>query len=267
MLISFRLLDQVLRGERTRLADLRDGEIDVSVRQLAGVLLLLGLLYGLCMGLFSVILSGGTSYWQLLATIVKVPLLFFLTLLVTFPSLYVFNALVGSRLKIHSVLRLLTAATGVMLAVLAAFGTIVAFFSVSSTSYHFMLLLNVAVFTVSGVLGLAFLFRSLQRLTVSQEPAAAPPPLPPETSGDAEGTWAAKYGQGALDRLDDRPPGVQVRLVFRIWVLLFSLVGAQMGWVLRPFIGHPDMPFSFFRPRSSNFFEAVFQTLRTFLGA
>jgi hypothetical protein len=30
-----------------------------------------------------------------------------------------------------------------------------------------------------------------------------------------------------------------------------------MGWVLRPFIGSPDLPFAWFRPRESNFFEAV----------
>ena len=44
------------------------------------------------------------AYMQLVATTVKVPALFYLTLIVTFPSLYVFNALVGSRLTITSVL-------------------------------------------------------------------------------------------------------------------------------------------------------------------
>ncbi|MCY2952941.1 MAG: hypothetical protein NTU53_13345 [Planctomycetota bacterium] len=53
----------------------------------------------------------------MIATTFKVPLLFFLTLLITFPSLYVFNALVGSRLLIRSVLRLLVASLAVILAV------------------------------------------------------------------------------------------------------------------------------------------------------
>ncbi len=38
-----------------------------------------------------------------------------------------------------------------------------------------------------------------------------------------------------------------------------------MSWVLRPFIGSPDIAFEWFRPRSSNFFEAVFQALRSLL--
>ena len=37
----------------------------------------------------------------------KTPALFFLTLIVTLPSLYVFNALIGSRLRPLDLLRLL----------------------------------------------------------------------------------------------------------------------------------------------------------------
>ena len=98
----------------------------------------------------------------------KVPMLFFLTLIVTFPSLYVFNALVGSRLSFRTVLRLLVAALGVMLAVLASFGTIVVFFSLCTTSYPFMVLLNVAMFAVAGLLGMGFLLQTLHRLSLAQ---------------------------------------------------------------------------------------------------
>ena len=104
---------------------------------------------------------------------VKVPALFFLTLVVTFPSLYVFNALVGSRLALGSVLRLLVAALAVMVAVLSSLGPIVAFFSVSTTSYPFMVLLNVVVFGVSGVLGLIFLLQTLQRSSLLRPLPAA----------------------------------------------------------------------------------------------
>src|SRR4051812_42129891 len=171
MLHWFRQLDRILRGEATRLSALKTGTIDLSVGGLAIVLIVLGLLYGLCMGVFSVIASGGNNYAQLVATTFKVPSLFCLTLLVTFPSLYVFNALVGSRLTVSSVLRLLIAALGVMLAVLASLGTIVAFFSVSTSSYSFMIVLNVVVFAISGTLGLTFLLQTLHRLSDAQEQA------------------------------------------------------------------------------------------------
>ena len=36
----------------------------------------------------------------------------------------------------------------------------------------------------------------------------------------------------------------------------------RAGWVWRPFIGNPAVPFTLFRARNSNFFEAVFIHLR-----
>jgi hypothetical protein len=76
-----------------------------------------------------------------------------------------------------------------------------------------------------------------------------PPPLAPRRPGPPS--------PGALDHLDDRPLSLHVRTVFRCWMVLFALVGSQMGWVLRPFIGAPDQPFVLFRGRDSNFFAAV----------
>ena len=53
----------------------------------------------------------------------------------------------------------------------------------------------------------------------------------------------------------------RVRTVFGWWMVIFALVGAQMSWVLRPFIGAPGKPFTWFRPRGSNFFESVLHTI------
>jgi hypothetical protein len=223
---------------------------------------------------------------------VKVPMLFYLTLVVTFPSLYVFNALVGSRLSAQSVLRLLIAAMAVMLAVLASLGPIVAFFSVSSTSYAFMLLFNVAVCGVAGVLGMKFLLQTLHRLSVAQEeedsaptglespgfdleppvvvgqavaarqePVAEPVEARPPVPAGPPPVWKPFAQTGALDPVKGRKPGGETVSVFRTWVMVFGLVGMQMSWVLRPIIGSPDLPFAWFRTRESSFFEAVFTAL------
>jgi len=277
MLRSLRDLDRILRGDATRLSALRRGTIDISVGGLALVIAGLGILYGLCMGSFALFRGANTNGGlQLLASAVKVPVLFLLTLLITFPSLYVFNALVGSRLSLVSVLQLLVAALAVMLAVLASFGPIVAFFSLSTTSYSFMQLLNVAMFAVAGFMGLKFLLHTLHRLDVAQTEAlheaeaeqarrtgaaaaAHVSPVAPVAPGAEAARPAAPSAApgGALDRLDGQALGANVRTVFRFWVIVFGLVGAQMSWVLRPFIGAPGTPFEWFRDRSSNFFEAV----------
>ena len=275
-------LDRVLRGDATKLAAIRDGNIQIPLRGLSIVVVVLGLIYGACMGSFSLFRPDG-SWMQIVATTVKVPLLFFLTLLVTFPSLYVFNALVGSRLSVLAVLRLLIAALAVNLAVLSSLGPIVAFFSVSTTSYAFMVLLNVVVFAASGALGLAFLLQTLNRLSLPEaRPADAGEPMPTEEGPPA--TEPSLVGEtllaeaapaeapsplqqpldrelGPLDRLEGQVLGKHVRKVFGTWIVVFGLVGAQMGWVLRPFIGAPEKEFEWFRERESNFFEAVWTAL------
>lgn len=295
---SIRGLDRILRGDATRPEAVRDGTLDVSILGLSIVVLFLAMLYGACIGSFSLFKELGPAVvdpndrlMQLLASTVKVPALFFLTLLVTLPSLYVFNALVGSRLNLTALVRLLIAAMGVNLAVLASLGPIVAFFSVSTKSYPFMILFNVAVFAVSGILGMVFLVQTLNRLSLGdlaehlpEERAAdeytttdvAAPSHESEPSDEASDVdnsiapapiKAALVDQpGALDAVDGHMLGRHVKMVFRCWVIVFSLVGAQMGWVLRPFIGSPDQPFQWLRERDSNFFESVLRTLGQLFG-
>lgn len=259
MLAWWKDLDRILRGEATRLNALKRGTIEVPTTGISAVLALLAMAYGLCMGCFALFKDGGPSAWQVVASTVKVPALFVLTLLVTFPSLYVFNALVGSRLRLDSVLRLLIAALAVTVTVLASLGPIVAFFSVSTTSYHFMILLNVLVFAVAGLLGMAFLLQTLHRLSLVR-------PEPPATEasvqvGDEKADPVDEPPPGALERTEDQVLSRHVKVVFWCWIVVFALVGSQMGWVLRPFIGSPDRPFTWFRERNSNFFEAVWLAL------
>ena len=51
------------------------------------------------------------------------------------------------------------------------------------------------------------------------------------------------------------------RQVFTVWLVIYCVVGAQMGWILRPFIGTPDMPFQVFRAREFNFFHAIIRAI------
>jgi hypothetical protein len=274
-------LDRLLRGDATRPDQLRDGRVKLDARGIALVIALLGAIYGLCMGSYSLLKAVPQTvddpygrYLQVLATTVKVPALFFRTLIVTCPSLYVFNALVGSRLTLRSVLNLLLASLAVNLAVLASLGPIVLFFSASTKSYSFIQLLNVAAFTVAGVLGLMFLLQTLHRLTTAIVRMDSSSQERPSAADDAERQISdaivvdvapVRPEPSAIDMPDGETLAQHTRLVFGCWVFVFALVGAQMGWVLRPFIGNPEMPFTLFRERTSNFFEAVFNALSTLL--
>ena len=247
-------LDQLLRGQITRMDAMRGGRL--AVPGIGFVILIgwLGMIYGACMGTFSLTPGGSGHAMQMLATTLKVPALFLLTLGVTFPSLYVFSALAGSPLLLPAAMRLLIAALAVMLAVLASIGPIVCFFSFTTISYQFMVLLNVLVFALAGVLGSAFLLQTLHRLTSILGPVELPPPV-----GESDEI-------GPLERFTGQILGKRGRTIFRVWVIVFGLVGAQMAWVLRPFIGHPGTPFTWFRHPDSNFFQALVGVIRGIFG-
>src|SRR5205823_8904312 len=106
---GIRELDRTLRGEATSLPALRRGTVRVSAGGLLGGLVGMGAVYGVCMASFTMF-QGGDQWWlQMIATALKVPALFLMTLFVTFPSLYVFSALVGCRLSFRTLFRLLLA--------------------------------------------------------------------------------------------------------------------------------------------------------------
>ena len=255
-------LDRLLRGEATTLVALTRGDIEIETSRLPPLLIGLGALYGACMGCFALSNKGFSSaLLQTVSSMGKVPILFFATLLVSFPSLYVFNALVGSRLSLQSLWRLLVSSLAVMMTVLASMGPVIAFFSLSTDNYPFILLLNVAVFALSGFLGLKFLVGTLHRLTsVLYERDQTFEAV--ETSIQEANT---PHKMGPLDRIA-RPTSRSVKQVFAFWVIAFALVGMQMSWVLRPFISAPDRPFMFLAPRESNFYAAVLSQIWKVLG-
>lgn len=272
-------LDRVLRGEANCFGAPEEGKLTLPLGGLLGGSLLLTVLYGACMGFFAGFREGGPVYMQWLACMVKVPALFLLSLAVTFPSLYVFNALVRSRLNVAGVFQLLIISLSVNTAVLASLGPIVAFFSVSTTSYPFILLLNVLVFAVSGILGYAFLLQTLNRLNVA-DCVNARPDLPMEKCSSPASESLLQEAKESAAPLEAElvmekgalPLGVRKRVlerrvknIFICWMMVSGLVTAQMAWVLRPFLGKPFEDFRWFYPRESNFLHGFLNALSDLL--
>jgi len=253
-------LDRVLRGSFLRTDTLTQGRVEVPVRRLITLALLLGAIYGGCLGGFSLFRGADFAWAQVLASACKVPLLFLLTLLVTFPSLYVFAALQRLPLDPGGTLRLLLLAIVVHLTVISSLGPVFAFFAASTDSYPFMLLMNVAFFVIGGLLGFLVLRRATRTMfqqSVVKAPlpasaevpepanAATPPPLPPRVP---------------MHTAD------QARRVLGVWTVVYGVVGAQMGWLLRPFLGAPELPFALFRPREDNVLIGVLRSIGNLFG-
>lgn len=218
-------------------------------RWLIGATAVLGGTYGLFMGAYALRTHGWDGLAQMLASTLKLPALLMLTLAVTLPSLCVFGALANSRLRFGDTTRLLLGATAVAAIVAASFGPILGFFTISTTSYPFMVLLNVALLGIAGFIGCGSLLRGLRAWSADARPDTGPAAETPpnEPAPPAERTDPAFTLMG-------------------VWILLYGVVGAQMGWVLRPFIGSPDLPFAIFRPTAGNVFQAVWRTLWSVMG-
>ena len=65
-----------------------------------------------------------------------------------------------------------------------------------------------------------------------------------------------------LRRLGGGP--AQARRILWAWLAMNLLLGSQLSWILRPFIGTPGLPVEFLRADAlhGNFFESVLQSIR-----
>jgi len=61
-------------------------------------------------------------------------------------------------------------------------------------------------------------------------------------SASVTAQWLLRRFYEPLIRRDRRH-----RTLLRAWLLIYTFVGIQMAWVLRPFIGSPDLTPQFFR--------------------
>lgn len=211
----------------------------------------LGAIGGTAIGLHGVLRPGPTGtgeVLQVVATALKVPALFLGSVLVTLPSFYVFNALLGPGLGWRVLARTSLRGVTVMLAVLASLAPIIVFFEVGTSSYAFIKVLVAAGGLVSGLLGVRWLRSSLDS---SMPSVSRSVPSPDDLDSPA---W----------RPATAPAGG--RWLIWIWITLFAFVGSQMAWILRPFIGSPDTPFTWFRPAGGTLLQDLGRTVLELLG-
>jgi hypothetical protein len=161
-----------------------------------------GLAYGGVMGAF------GWRAGQVAFSAVKVPLLLMATLLLSLPSYFVLNTLLGVRSDFGAAWRAVMASQAGLTIILVSLAPLTAFWYASSADYRSAILFNALMFAVASV-GAQAILRRAYRPLIERDP--------------------------------------RHRWLLRTWIVLYAFVGIQMGWNLRPFIGSPDEPVGFFR--------------------
>ncbi|OFX15163.1 MAG: hypothetical protein A2Z18_05695 [Armatimonadetes bacterium RBG_16_58_9] len=232
-------IDHLLRNREQVASDLQDeskvgGNTSASFKVFVG----LSVLYGVIMGAHGLIHGRADGWKFVIATAAKLPLLFLLTLAICLPLLYVLNVLIGPRARFRMVLGMLVASISATSIVLASFSLILLFFMFSTDNYHFIMVLNTCVFAVAGLYGGGYLRKAMAQLY---------PPTPPPAPGQPS-------------------PKDSTSTIMNWWLITYGIVGAQMAWLMRPFIGSPSVPFSLFRARESNIYIAILTSIGKLLG-
>ncbi len=177
--------------------------------------------------LYGAIVGAFHSPLQVLSSAIKLPALYLITLLVCLPTLYIFNVLFGAKESIAQHFTLLLTAVSVIAILLCGFAPVTLFFLITVNDYNFFMLLNVAIFALTGIIGVSFFYHIMK----------------PNADNDPE-------------------QGVKVRTnILRFWLVLYGFVGSQLGWTLRPFFGSPGK-FELFRHREGSLLSAVWNSIR-----
>lgn len=222
----FSTLITLLRDRQIFLEEVRNGiKIESKIFSLIVASSLFFAIYG-------AIIGASNSWQQMLVSTTKLPALYLLTLLICLPTLYFFDILFGSKadFKQYTLLSLTTVA--VISVLLFSFAPITLFFLISIRDYHFFLLLNVAIFSLTGFIGVRLFYKGVK--TVME--------------------------------FNEATPKIRTQLLL-FWLVLYGLVGSQLGWTLRPFFGAPGEPFQLFRNVEGNFYSQVIRSIfALFLG-
>jgi hypothetical protein len=180
-----------------------------------------GMLYGGVMGTYGGL--AGDRAWQLPYSAIKVPFLIVTTFVLSLPSFYVVNTLLGLRDDFSRVVRALMTTQLGLTVILTSLSPLTGFWYASGSAYRPAILFNGAMFAVASF----------------------------------GAQWMLRRAYVPLIRKD-----VKHRWMLRAWIFIYVFVGIQMAWVLRPFVGDPQAPVQFFREDSwSNAYEFVLRII------
>ena len=158
---------------------------------------------------------------QILYSAIKAPFLFMASFGISLPSFFVLTTLLGLRHDFRTSVQALIAAQSGFAVVLASLGPFTAFVYTSGLPYGKAVVWN-GIMYFAASLGAQYLLRQLYAPLI------------------------------AKDR--------RHRVLLFGWLVIYCFVAIQMAWMLRPFIGAPNLAPTFFRSGEfENAYEVVFQ--------
>jgi hypothetical protein len=178
-----------------------------GIAELALFVTAFGAIYGFAMGSFGGVFTGG-RWLQMTYSAVKVPLFLLAAFSLCLPSFYVVNALLGVQRDFLRAVGAIVASQACLAVALASLAPITLVCYASTPEYNFAVVFN----------GAPFLIASLAA------------------------QYALARGYRPLIAVNPRH-----RIAMIGWLILYVFVAIQLAWILRPFVGSPGLPATFFR--------------------
>lgn len=151
---------------------------------------------------------AGDRGWQVAFSAAKVPILLVATPALALPSFFVLNTLAGLRRDFSEALYAVAVSQSAVALALVSLAPLVLVWYASTGEYQASLLFHAALFGLASLGGQLALRRAYRPLI-------------------------ARSGRH--------------RLMLRAWIAIYAFVGIALGWTLRPFLGAPGEPVTFFR--------------------
>jgi len=258
----FAVLITLLRDRRKFLTEIRQ---NVKIERKITSLLIASSAF---FAVYGAIIGASSGWQQVISSAIKLPALYLITLLICLPTLYFFDILFGSKLTFGQYAALILTTVSVISVLLFSFAPVTLFFLISIHEYNFFLLFNVAIFAIIGLVGVKMFYQGMRSVTVEdrfQLVDVAPNADPRDDFLPIEAISKAVERSTDGDNVDDGLQKTRTRLL-QLWLVLYAMVGSQLGWTLRPFFGAPTEPFQLFRSLEGNFYSQVWRSLLTLLG-
>jgi len=177
--------------------------------------------------IYGVVMGSYHSFAQSMVAGIKVTILFLGALLVCFPSFFVIQQVLGSKLSLSQMIIIVLSGFVLISSIALSFFPIILFSQLTGGSYHFIQLLHVAIFLFSGFFGMK---RMVDALKFACEEKSIYPQI-----------------------------GVSV---FRVWIVILAFASIQLSWNLRPFLCEQKEEFKLFRSYEGNFYTAILYSIK-----
>jgi hypothetical protein len=217
---GFREVFKIFQNRESYFEEINEKQSNKLILQQILMICVFSFLYGVVMGSYH-------SFQQSISAGVKVIVLFISTTIICFPSFFIIQQILGSKMSLRQMMVIVLSGLVLSATIVLSFTPIVIFFQVTGGNYHFLQLLHVAIFIFSGFFGLKVMVDALK---IACEKKAIYPQI-----------------------------GVTV---FKIWIIILTFVGVQLAWNLRPFLSNKNEEFKIFREYEGNFYTAVIYSIR-----